>query len=246
MSLFPASFIEDLKAQTDIVAVIGEVTPLKKAGATWKGLCPFHQEKTPSFNVNADKGFFKCFGCGAGGDVFKFVELQHKMPFPEAVRLLATRASVTIPETHGGTEDRAASAEREALLKLHETAEAFFVEQLALPTGARARRELDDRALSAETVRTFRYGYAPAAGRDTLHARFAGDGVALALQVKSGLVVQRDDGRVVDRFRNRLMIPIARDSGPTVAFGGRALEEGRFEIPRFGDPIYSGRTLYST
>ena len=87
MALFPQSFLDDLKAQTDIVSVIGEVTPLKKAGATWKGLCPFHQEKTPSFNVNRDKGFFKCFGCGAGGDVVKFVELHQKMPFPEAVRL---------------------------------------------------------------------------------------------------------------------------------------------------------------
>ena len=86
MALFPQSFLDDLKAQTDIVSVIGDVVPLKKAGATWKGLCPFHQEKTPSFNVNKDKGFFKCFGCGAGGDVVKFVELQQKLAFPEAVR----------------------------------------------------------------------------------------------------------------------------------------------------------------
>src|SRR5687768_6669259 len=211
--------------QTDIVAVISEVTPLRKAGATWKGLCPFHQEKTPSFNVSPDKGFFKCFGCGAGGDVFKFVELHHKMPFPEAVRLLATRASVSIPETQGGPDDRALTAEREALVKLHEQAEAFYVAQLASPAGARARRELEQRALTAETIRTFRYGYAPAAGRETLHALFAADKVPIALQLKSGLVRETDDGRVVDRFRNRLMIPIARDTGPTIAFGGRALEE---------------------
>lgn len=247
MSLFPASFIEDLKMQTDIVAVISEVTPLRKAGATWKGLCPFHQEKTPSFNVSPDKGFFKCFGCGAGGDVFKFVELHHKMPFPEAVRLLATRASLTIPETQGGSDDRALTAEREALVKLHEQAETFYVEQLASAAGARARRELEKRALTAETIRTFRYGYAPAAGRETLHALFAADKVPLPLQVKSGLVRETDDGRVVDRFRNRLMIPIARDTGPTIAFGGRALEEG--QQPKYLNspetPIYSkGRTLY--
>ena len=89
MALFPLGLLDDLKAQTDIVAVVGETVSLKKAGATWKGLCPFHEEKTPSFNVNGDKGFFKCFGCGVGGDVVTFVERQHKMSFPEAVRHLA-------------------------------------------------------------------------------------------------------------------------------------------------------------
>ena len=92
MALFPQSFLDDLKSQIDIVSVIGDIVPLKKAGATWKGLCPFHQEKTPSFNVNRDKGFFKCFGCGVGGDVVSFVELQQKVAFPEAVRYLADRA----------------------------------------------------------------------------------------------------------------------------------------------------------
>ena len=121
MALFPQSFLDDLKAQTDIVAVIGDVVPLKKTGATWKGLCPFHQEKTPSFNVNRDKGFFKCFGCGAGGDALKFVELSQKMPFLEAVRYLAARAGIQVPEG-GGPEDRVVAAEREALLKLHEDA----------------------------------------------------------------------------------------------------------------------------
>lgn len=246
MSLFPQSFIEDLKTQTDILSVIGEVTPLRKAGATWKGLCPFHQEKTPSFTVSPDKGFFKCFGCGAGGDVVKFVELHEKMSFPEAVRLLATRASLPVPES-GGSGDRAAAAERDALLKLHETAETFYVDQLASAAGARARRELESRALATQTLQTFRYGYAPAAGRETLHELFARTGVPLDLQVKSGLIAKRDDGRVVDRFRNRLMIPIARDSGVTVAFGGRALEDG--QVPKYLNspetPIYSkGRTLY--
>src|SRR3954467_9201555 len=146
MALFPQSFVDDLKAQTDIVQVIGEVVPsLKKAGATWKGLCPFHGEKTPSFNVNRDKGFFKCFGCGAGGDVVKFVELHEKLTFPEAVRSLAQRIGMAIPEPEGGSDDRAASAEREALVKLHETAAAFFKAQLAAPGGARARRELESR-----------------------------------------------------------------------------------------------------
>src|SRR5215813_11008676 len=140
MALFPQQFVDDLKAQTDIVQVISDLVPsLKKTGATWKGLCPFHQEKTPSFTVNRDKGFFKCFGCGAGGDVVKFVELNQKLSFPEAVRYLAQRAGMPIPEPTGGPDDRALAAEREALIKLHATAVTFFAEQLATPAGRRAR-----------------------------------------------------------------------------------------------------------
>ena len=97
MALFPQGFLDDLKAQSDIVSVIGEVVSLRKTGATFKGLCPFHEEKTPSFNVNGEKGFFKCFGCGAGGDVFTFVELHEKLGFPEVVRHLAARAGVQSP-----------------------------------------------------------------------------------------------------------------------------------------------------
>jgi len=248
MALFPQSFLDDLKAQTDIVAVIGDVVPLRKAGATWKGLCPFHQEKTPSFNVNRDKGFFKCFGCGAGGDVVTFVEMQQKITFPEAIRALAERAGMAMPELQGAPEDRAAAAEREALVKLHEDAATWYQEQLASPAGARARRELESRGLSAATLATFHYGYAPAAGRDTLQTMFAARGIAEPLQLRSGLIVQRDNGRLVDRFRNRLMIPIRRDrDGAVVAFGGRALEEG--QVPKYLNspetPIYiKGRTLY--
>ncbi len=247
MALFPQGFLDDLKAQTDIVTIIGEVTPLKKAGATYKGLCPFHTEKSPSFNVNKDKGFFKCFGCGVGGDVLKFLELHQKVTFPEAVRYLAQRASMTIPEGVDGAEDRVASAEREALVTLHEDALAFYREQLETPAGARAKRELEKRGLTPATIEAFGYGYAPAAGRDTLTTLFASHKVPLETQVKSGLVLQRDDGRVIDRFRNRLMIPIRRDTGVLVAFGGRAMDEG--QVPKYLNspetPIYSkGRTLY--
>src|SRR5512140_3992971 len=98
MGLVPHSFIDDLRARADIVAVVQDYVPLRRAGTTWKGLCPFHGEKTPSFNVNGDKGFFKCFGCGVGGDVIKFVELFDKVAFPEAVRQLAGRFGMTVPE----------------------------------------------------------------------------------------------------------------------------------------------------
>ena len=247
MSLFPSSFLEDLKSHTDIVSVIGEVVSLRKAGSTFKGLCPFHQEKTPSFNVNGDKGFFKCFGCGAGGDVVTFIELHQKVPFPDAVRYLAQRAGITVPDAERGESDRAAVAEREALVALHDDAMAFYREQLAAPAGARARREIESRGLTPETISAFRYGYAPAAGKETLHGRFVDKNVPLTLQLKSRLVSQRDDGRIVDFFRHRLMIPIARETGAVVAFGGRALDEG--QVPKYLNspetPVYTkGRTLY--
>ena len=135
---------------------------------------------------------------------------------------------MTVPESQGGPEDRAAAAEREALLKLHEDAAAFFREQLASPAGARARRELESRQLTPETLTTFGYGYAPAGGRDTLHGLFTHGKVPVDLQLKSGLVVDRD-GRMTDRFRHRLIIPVTRETGTIVAFGGRALDEGQVE-----------------
>ena len=120
---------------------------LRKTGATWKGLCPFHGEKTPSFHVNREKGFFHCFGCGVGGDVIKFVELHEKVGFTEAVRMLAARFGLAVPEP---TEDRSGidNAEREALLKVHEVAQQWFAEQLASPAGARVRQQLADRGIA--------------------------------------------------------------------------------------------------
>ncbi len=247
MALFPASFIDDLKSHADIVQLVQDHgVSLRRAGSSWKGLCPFHGEKTPSFVVHGDKGFFKCFGCGVAGDVIKFVELYDKLPFPEAVRQLAVRVGLTVPEPEGAQEDAEASREREALLKAHEVAAAWFREQLGEPSGASARKQLKDRGLLPETVDRLGMGFAPA-GRDGLKARLVKEGFAPALLVRSGLVVQRDDGTIVDRFRNRLIIPIHRDNGAIVAFGGRAMEAG--QQPKYLNspetPIYTkGKTLY--
>ena len=246
MALFPAAFIDDLKSHADIVQVVQERVPLRRAGTSYKGLCPFHGEKTPSFNVHGDKGYFKCFGCGVGGDVIKFVELYEKVAFPEAVRLLAARFGLTVPEGEDSKEDAEANRDREALLKAHEVAAAWFREQLATPAGTTARRQLKERGISDEMVATLGVGYAPAS-RDGLKARLTKEGFSTALLVRTGLVVQRDDGTVVDRFRNRLMIPIHRDNGAIVAFGGRAMEAG--QQPKYLNspetPIYvKGRTLY--
>jgi DNA primase len=244
VSLIPSSFIDDLRARADIVQVVQEYVPLKKAGATWKGLCPFHGEKTPSFHVNPDKGFFYCFGCQTGGDVFKFVELQEKIGFQDAVRLLAHKFGMTVPEAAGA--DESDGVERETLLKIHEVTAARFREQLASAAGARARQQLVTRGILAETVERLGIGYA-LPSREGLKTWLLGQGFELPLLVRSGLVVQREDGQTVDRFRGRLMIPICRDSGSVVAFGGRAMEAD--QQPKYLNspetPIYSkGRTLY--
>ena len=138
MGLFPQQFIDDLRLQANIVQVVQEYVPLKRAGTTYKGLCPFHSEKTPSFHVNPDKGFFHCFGCGVGGDVFKFLELHEKVGFQDAVRMLAQKFGVALPGAGDGDGDdaRRDAALREALLKVHEIAAAYFREQLAAPAGA--------------------------------------------------------------------------------------------------------------
>jgi DNA primase len=246
MALFPASFIDDLKSHADIVQVVQERVPLRRSGTAWKGLCPFHGEKTPSFQVNGDKGFFHCFGCGVGGDVIKFVELFDKITFPEAVRQLAARAGLPVPEPEDSTNDTEGQREREALLKAHEVASSWFREQLATPAGGAARRQLQDRGLTAETIERIGAGYAPAS-REALKGRLLKEGFALPMLLRTGLVVQRDDKTVLDRFRNRLIIPIHRDNGAIVAFGGRAMESG--QQPKYLNspetPIYvKGRTLY--
>jgi DNA primase len=245
MALFPPNFIDDLKSLADIVQVVQERVPLRQSGATWKGLCPFHGEKTPSFHVNRSKGFFHCFGCGVGGDVIKFVELFEKVTFPEAVRQLATRVGLPVPEPDDNR-DAEGQKDREGLLKAHEVAAAWFREELAGPRGAPARRLLASRGLTPATVELLGAGYAPAS-RDGLLNTLVREGFARESLARTGLVVEREGGTLIDRFRNRLMIPIARDNGAVIAFGGRAMEAG--QNPKYlNSPetaIYvKGRTLY--
>ena len=195
MPLFPQQFIEDLKHHADIVVVIQDYVSLKKTGATYKGLCPFHGEKTPSFHVNRDKGFFHCFGCGVGGDVFKFLELHEKLGFQDVVKQLAQRFGMTIPELEQNDEQRASTAEREGLLKVHEAAAAWFREQLASPAGARIRQQIAGRGVSDATSEALGLGFAPP-GRDALKQALLKQGFSQALLLRAGLLVQRDDGSV--------------------------------------------------
>ena len=243
---FPQSFIDDLRMQADILQVVQEYVSLRKSGATYKGLCPFHSEKSPSFHVNRDKGFFHCFGCGVGGDVFKFLELQEKLGFVDAVKHLASKFGMQIPEQVGGRDAHADAAEREAMLKAHERAVEYFQAQLLAPAGRKAQRMLHDRGITADTIKRLGIGYAPPA-YEGLKAALLKEGLPLPLLIRSGLAVERDNGQTVDRFRGRLMIPIARDSGSIVAFGGRAMEKD--QQPKYlNSPettIYTkGKTLY--
>jgi DNA primase len=246
--MFPQRFIDDLRLQANIVQVVQDYVPLRRAGTKYKGLCPFHSEKTPSFHVDPEKGFFHCFGCHAGGDVFKFLELHEKVGFPDAVRMLAHKFGVTLPETgeEGAEGPRQDARLREELLKIHEVAAGYFREQLASPAGARARQQLRDRGVGEQMVEQLGLGLAPPA-RDSLRAVLAARGFSHGLVVQSGLVVQRENGEVVDRFRNRLMVPICRETGPVVAFGGRSMNPD--QQPKYlNSPetaIYSkSRTLY--
>jgi DNA primase len=246
MALYPPQFIDDLKNQADIVVVIQDYVSLKKMGATYKGLCPFHGEKTPSFHVNRDRGFFHCFGCGVGGDVIKFLELHEKVGFQDAVKLLAQRFGMTIPEPEQSDEQRAGTAEREALLKVHEVAAKWFRDQLLSPAGTRIRRQIAERGITDATSEAMGLGFAPAA-RTALKDTLLKAGLSEGLLMRAGLLVQRDDGSSLDRFRNRLMIPIRRDTGSVIAFGGRAIEAD--QQPKYLNspetPIYTkGRTLY--
>ena len=246
MSLYPATFIDDVKHQADIVVVIQDYVSLKKNGANYKGLCPFHGEKTPSFQVNRDKGFFHCFGCGAGGDVIKFLQLHEKIGFHDAVKQLAQRFGMTIPETEQTDDQRASAAEREALLKVHESAAKWFREQLLTPAAARIRRQIADRGINDTTGEAMGLGFAPPS-RTALKDELLKQGYSEGLLVRAGLLVQREEGPSVDRFRNRLMIPIRRDTGSVIGFGGRAVDAD--QQPKYLNspetPIYSkGRTLY--
>lgn len=245
MGLFPQVFIDDLKAQADIVQVVQDYVPLKKAGNSYKGLCPFHSEKTPSFHVHRDKGFFHCFGCGIGGDVLKFLELQETLGFQDAVRQLAQRFGVEVPEPN--TErDAAAESEREAMLGAHEAAAAFFRSCLADAIGRPARDHLDARDVTHVTTELLGLGFAPST-RDSLITHLRARGYSDELLLRGGLATARDGRPLTDRFRNRLVVPIARDTGSIIAFGARALQPD--QQPKYLNsretPIYSkARTLY--
>ena len=159
MALFPQSFLDHLRLQADIVQVVQETVSLRRVGSRYVGLCPFHNEKSPSFGVNREQGLFHCFGCGVGGNVFKFVELHERLSFPEAVRVLARKFGVAIPEGTDANRDAAADGERENLIALHEVAATFYSDVLASEAGRRGRDLLDKRGLDPQIIQSLGYGF---------------------------------------------------------------------------------------
>jgi DNA primase len=215
------NFAEQLKDQLDIVEVVGQYVRLKRqgAGARYVGLCPFHSEKTPSFGVHSTLQYYKCFGCDAAGDVFKFVQQIESLTFPETLKLLAERYGVAMPERQR-TDDPEVQR-RAVLVELQEAAASIFQDNLRGPAGSGAREYLESRGVSRAAMDEFRLGLADASGQQLVN-RFQKFGTA-ALE-ESGLVVRRaEGGGFYDRFRGRLMFPIHNESGKVIAFGGRAL-----------------------
>jgi DNA primase len=243
---FPPELLDEIRARVDLVDLVSASVPLKRAGERWKGLCPFHQEKTPSFTVNPKLGIFHCFGCHTGGDAFEFLKRHDRLDFPEAVRVLAERTGVPLPSrTAPGPEPGA----REGLYRLLEWAARRFETSLWEREDAeRARRYLVERGLAPEVVRSFRLGYAPE-GWDQLLGPARQEGFAIEALVGAGLVVPRQTGSGhYDRFRGRLIFPITDTQGRVIAFGGRALAAG--EEPKYlNSPetaLYQkGQTLYA-
>ncbi len=228
MGTIPDHTLEQVAAANDIVEVIGAYFPLKRAGSTWKALCPFHQEKSPSFTVNPQRQIFKCFGCGEGGGVFKFVGLYEHISFPEAVKKLAARAGIPIVEERGSnSEDDRQHEARHTLLKLHAEAAAWFHENLMKRELAKPARDyLKQRGLTNEVARAWQLGFAPESW-DALLDWALERGYKRGTLLQSGLVKLRDEERpesdVYDRFRGRLMFPICNDLGEVIAFSGRIL-----------------------
>jgi DNA primase len=241
----PQNFIEDLLARTDIVDVIDAHVPLRKAGKNWQALCPFHDEKTPSFSVSQDKQFYHCFGCGANGTAISFLMEYNNMGFVEAVENLAARAGLDVPREGGGVPARKESE----LAEYHELLELvidYYRRQLKEhPQSPRAVEYLKSRGLTGELAARFELGYAPP-GWDNLISALGKSDAAQQRLLRTGMLIQREGGGHYDRFRDRIMFPIRDHRGRAVGFGGRVLDDS---TPKYLNspetPVFhKGRELY--
>lgn len=238
MSFIPESTIEEVRIASDIVDVVSDYVTLKKKGSNYFGLCPFHSEKTGSFSVNAEKQIFHCFGCGTGGNAFTFIMREEGVLFPEAVRILAKRAGIEIPEPDEN--DKTSLQEREALYYACELATDFFHAQIAAEVGNPAREYLAKRQFDQTAIETFKIGYAPKEW-DALLKHAEAKHMRPEVFESAGLLNKRDSGGYYDRFRHRVMFPIMNLAGKVIAFGGRKLESDE-TIPKYVNspetPIY--------
>jgi DNA primase len=241
---FPPSFLDELRFRVPLAQVVGRKVKLTRAGREWKGCCPFHTEKTPSFYINEEKQFYHCFGCGAHGDVIRFLTDNEGLSFPEAVKQLAAEAGMEVPEE---TPEARAQAERAAsLYDVMDRAAAWFEEQLQGLSGSGARAYIEKRGLIPATVKRFRLGFAPD-NRTALKAALTASGITVEQLVEAGLLIKVEDKDPYDRFRGRLMFPIRDPKGRVIAFGGRVLDGGEPKYLNSPDtPLFDkGRTLYN-
>ena len=215
-----------VKDAAQIIDIIGECVTLKRAGANLKGLCPFHAEKTPSFTVNPARQSFHCFGCGEGGDAFTFMMKYYNLTFPEALKQLAQRYQVTLPERQFSSEDQGKAEKRQKLFDANERATSMYHDYLLHHAGgAQAREYLKKREITEEMIDKFKLGYAPA-GWDFLSKKVPKSSITMAEAEEAGLLVKKDRGGFYDRFRDRVLFPILELTGRVVGFGGRILGEG--------------------
>ncbi len=242
---FPLEFLDEIRARVPLSGVIGRRMKLVKRGREHTGLCPFHNEKTPSFTVSEDKGFFHCFGCGAHGDVIGFVMRAEGLSFPEAVERLAGEAGLQVPRT--SPEQHAAHRRRADLIEALEAAAAWFEESLQARAGAEARAYLEGRGLTPETVAAFRLGYAPDA-RGLLRKALNARGIDDERLIEAGLVKRPEGGGGLrDYFFDRIVFPITDRRGRVIAFGGRTLGQSKAKYINSPDtPLFhKGRVLYN-
>jgi len=209
--------IREIRERASITEIVSDVVAIKRRGRSATGLCPFHTEKTPSFTVSEERGFYHCFGCGEHGDVFSFVMKTQSLPFPEAVRVVAQRFGLPVPTEASGPRQRT-----EPLIAVNQAAAAWFRAQLQGPQGARCRKYVEERGITAASIERYGLGYAPGSG-DALARQLRADGQSIDDALTAGLVGRSQDGRLYDRFRDRLMFPISDLAGRTIAFGGRVL-----------------------
>ena len=223
---YPREIIDEVRLQNDIVEVISQYVPLKQKGSSYFGLCPFHNEKTASFSVNSEKQFYYCFGCGAAGNVFSFLMEMENMDFPEAMKKLAERAHITLPEPEKSAQVIAAEQTKQRLFEIHTTAGRYFYDCLQEQRGEQARTYLAKRRMDPRIARKFGIGYSPDR-YDALFRHLKEKGFTVSDILKSGLVLENKDGKGYhDRFRGRLMFPIFDVQGRVVGFGGRILAKG--------------------
>ena len=238
--------VQLIKDAADIAEIIGEHVSLKRAGANLKGLCPFHSEKTPSFTVNPERKTYHCFGCGEGGDVFSFMMNFHRLSFVEALKELARRYQIALPEKPLNQQELEKAQRREALHAANEKAADLFHQLLLADPGAQKAREyLDKRGIPEEITKEFRLGFAPDSWNFLVTA-LPKQKIATEAAKEAGLIVARDNGGFYDRFRNRVMFPSLGLTGRVIAFGGRILDDGQPKYMNSPEsPVFDkSRTLF--